>query len=269
MLFADATAMARTEDPHVHVGRIREGWDIAGNTNGGYLLALATRAMLDVSGRPDVAAVTAHYLAPGRAGPVTATSELVKAGKQFATVRSTLAGPDDRGGTRPVLSLLGAFTEHTGLPDGAVLVDGAPPDLPDPDECDSTSTPMSASFTERFDLRVHPDDTGFRTGARSTQARVRGWFRLHDDEPLDTIGVVQAVDSFPPSVFNADVPVAWTPTVELTVHVRARPVPGWLRCELVTRFVSEGFLEEDTQVWDAAGRLVAQSRQLALVPRVS
>jgi hypothetical protein len=40
-----------------------------------------------------------------------------------------------------------------------------------------------------------------------------------------------------------------------------------MRCRFSTRFVSGGFLEEDGEVWDAAGALVAQSRQLALVPR--
>jgi hypothetical protein len=76
-----------------------------------------------------------------------------------------------------------------------------------------------------------------------------------------------AVDAFPPTAFNARLPVAWTPTIELTAHVRARPAPGWLRCVFTTRFFTGGFLEEDGEVWDATGRLVAQSRQLALVPR--
>jgi acyl-CoA thioesterase len=44
-------------------------------------------------------------------------------------------------------------------------------------------------------------------------------------------------------------------------------VEGWLRCRFTTRFVTGGYLEEDGEVWDEAGRLVAQSRQLALLPR--
>jgi acyl-CoA thioesterase len=55
--------------------------------------------------------------------------------------------------------------------------------------------------------------------------------------------------------------------LELTTHVRARPAPGWLACSFATRFITGGFLEEDGEVWDATGRLVAQSRQLALLPR--
>jgi hypothetical protein len=34
-----------------------------------------------------------------------------------------------------------------------------------------------------------------------------------------------------------------------------------------TRNVAGGMFEEDCEVWDSAGRLVAQSRQLAMQPR--
>ena len=114
---------------------------------------------------------------------------------------------------------------------------------------------------------LHPDDAGFARGRPSGQMLVRGWFRHLDDEPIDALGLLQATDAYPPTIFNADLPVAWTPTVELTAHVRARPAPGWLRCAFTTRFVTGGFLEEDGVVWDETGTLVAQSRQLALVPR--
>ena len=82
---------------------------------------------------------------------------------------------------------------------------------------------------------------------------------------IDSLALLCAVDAFPPTAFNARLPVAWTPTVELTAHIRANPAPGWLRCRFSTRFVTAGFLEEDGEVWDSTGRLVGQSRQLALV----
>ena len=51
------------------------------------------------------------------------------------------------------------------------------------------------------------------------------------------------------------------------MHVRARPAPGWLRCRFSTRYISDGFMEEDGELWDSNDRLVALSRQLALLPK--
>jgi hypothetical protein len=71
-----------------------------------------------------------------------------------------------------------------------------------------------------------------------------------------------AVDALPPVAFELGLP-GWTPTLELTAHVRCRPAPGWLRIQVSNRTLAGGYLEEDAEVWDAQGRLVALSRQLA------
>ena len=69
MGFAEDTTVTAVA-PGRYESAVREGWDIAGNANGGYLLALAARAMLDHSGRADPVTISAHYLSPGRVGPV-------------------------------------------------------------------------------------------------------------------------------------------------------------------------------------------------------
>lgn len=265
MSFAAATAVAPMGDGQFGA-EIHPGWDIGGNANGGYLLAIAARAMAAAAGRPDPVTITAHYLAPGRPGPVTIDTDVVKTGKRFTTLRATLSAAD-----RPMLAVLGAFGE---LPvagaEPPLRVDAGPPELPPPDDClhhRPADSGIPPPFSGKFDIRLHPDDAGFTRGRPSGQLLVRGWFRHLDGEPIDTIGLLQATDAYPPTIFNTDLPVAWTPTVELTAHVRARPVPGWLRCAFTTRFVTGGFLEEDGEVWDETGTLVAQSRQLALVPR--
>ena len=257
---------------------IRPGWDIAGNANGGYLLAMAARAMAATAGRPDAVTVTAHFLTPGKVGPVTIDAQLRKSGRRFATVAADLlattgAEPPDAGG-RPVLALLGTFGDLAAAGAGAgpaafELVDGAPPELPPPDECSRVGLDdqFASAFRQNLDARLHPDDAAFMAGQPTGRPIVRGWFRLRDGEPVDTFALLLAVDAFPPTAFNTRLPVAWTPTVELTAHVRAQPEPGWLRCRFSTRFVTGGFLEEDGELWDERGRLVAQSRQLALVPR--
>ena len=70
-----------------------------------------------------------------------------------------------------------------------------------------------------------------------------------------------ALDAMPPVAFDLGL-LGWTPTLELTAHIRARPAPGWLRVALSTDNLSGGFLEEDAVIWDSTDRLVAQSRQL-------
>jgi hypothetical protein len=40
-------------------------------------------------------------------------------------------------------------------------------------------------------------------------------------------------------------------------------VPGWLEVHGSGRLVSDGWFDEEVEIWDSAGRLVAQSRQLA------
>ncbi len=269
MSFAAATAVTRTDD-RTWSGAIAEGWDIAGNANGGYLLALAARALRAASDRDDPVSITAHYLRPGRPGPVTVEVEVVKQGKAFTTARGQLVDVDGR----PLLALLGTFgalgeSRDAAGADGPELVTAAAPEIPSIEECQrlAPTSGFPPPFMGQVLLAIHPDDAGFAGGLKSGEARMRGWFSLPDDEPVDSLALLMAVDAFPPTIFNTDLPVAWTPTVELTAHVRERPAPGPLRCAFSTRFVTGGFLEADGEIWDATGRLVAQSRQLALVPR--
>ena len=204
-----------------------------------------------------------HYLAPGQPGPARSVTEVVKQGRTLTTVTASLEA-----GGRRLVQALGAFGDLS-TSSGPELVEAAPPDLPPPEECvavvatDTFPPPFMGGSTSGCTPRTR----GFSDGTPSGKPRVRGWFRLRDGEPIDTVALVLAVDAFPPTVFNARLPVAWTPTVELTAHVRARPSPGWLRCAFTTRFVTGGFLEEDGVLWDDTGTLVAQSRQLALIPR--
>jgi acyl-CoA thioesterase len=262
--FAAATAV-RTHDESRYSARIAEGWDIVGNANGGYLLSIAARAMAAAADRPDPLSITAHYLAPGRPGPGHVTTSVVRSGRRFSTVQGRLHAAG-----RDLLVALGTFgdlSDDSG--EQGMHVDGEPPELPDPEDCHPVvpAEPFPPPFMGHVELRMHPDDAGFLEGRRSGRPLMRGWFRLPDDEQVDTIALLTAVDAFPPTIFNAELPVGWTPTLELTAHIRARPAPGWLACRFATRFVTGGFLEADGEIWDRTGRLVAQSRQLALVPR--
>jgi len=47
--------------------------------------------------------------------------------------------------------------------------------------------------------------------------------------------------------------------------VRRRPAPGWVLGQFRTTDLADGRMIEDGWLWDSEGRLVAQSRQLALL----
>ena len=260
MSFGSATAVTDRGDGTFAV-EIAEGWEIAGNANGGYLLAIAARAVMVATGRPDPVTITGHFLAPGRPGPATVAVDVLRSGGRHSTAQFVVAADD-----RPLLAGIATTTElHVRA--GPTRIEIEPPELPPPEDCVLLvpGDPLPPPFVGQVEVRLHPDDAPFR-GTPSGLARMRGWFRLRDGEPLDSIALVQAVDAFPPTSFNAKLPVSWTPTVELTAHVRRHACDGWLACAFSTRNIAGGYLETDGEIWDEAGSLVAQSRQLQLVP---
>lgn len=246
---------------------IRDGWDIYGNANGGYLMALAARHMRSLTGRPDPISVTAHYLAPGAAGPVQVDADVVKAGRRFSTVSARM-----HSNGKPVLQLVGAFGDVSeAVGHSFEHVTARPPEMPPFDECPKRSDNPGEFFPalmSRLDMRMHPDHVGWVHGHRNGIAEMAGWFSFADGRPIDTLALLLACDAFPPNVFHLDMPGGWAPTVELTVHVRAMPAPGPLRCIFRSQFVTGGFMNSDGEVWDSTDRLVAQSRQLGLLPLV-
>ena len=262
---ATGTATERPEDGAEvtrFAAEVTPGWDIGGNANGGYLMAIAGRAMAEAVGRPPLT-LTAHYLRPAPAGPCDIEVTTVRSGRRFATATATLTMASGQ-----VIALLGTFGEQT--PGGRAFTREAPVDLPDYDDCELPPPPDDGPRPEifrRLAVRIRPGDEGFRTGNPSGNAEIRGWFAFADGEPIDAIGLLLVADAFPPPIFNTDLPTAWVPTVELTVHVRGVPEPGPLRCWFRSRFIHDGLLDEEGEIWDSTGKLVAQSRQLALYPR--
>lgn len=257
--FAAATAVRRRADGR-YDARIAEGWDIGGNANGGYVIALAARAMADAAGRPPLS-VTAHYLSPGRPGPVVVDVDVIRSGRRMATVAARVSAD-----TTPVLAMLGTFADQA--PGGPSVITGEPPILPPSDECVSAAPPVASGFHTRIMSSMRPVDAGFRDGCPSGTAEVEGWFALPDSDQVDVFALLMATDAFAPVVFNRhEFPVGWSPTLELTVHVRGVPAPGPLRCRFASRFIADGMFDESGELWDSTGRLVAHSRQLALVPR--
>lgn len=264
MSFAGATSVVPGKDGS-WIGRIHPGWDIFGIANGGYLMAMAARAMAQRAPGRNLTSISAHFMSPGEPGSVEIVVAPLKVGGSFSTVTSVMRGE------RPLMTATASFREPERPVSDTVIIQSSAPDLPPPAQCvravASSSGPLPPPFMDKVAVLIHPDDAAALRGERTGIARVRGWFGLLDDESIDPFATILAADAFPPAVFNTNLPLKWTPTVEMTIHVRDSGPRPWLRCQFRTRFVTGGYLEEDGEMWDEEGNLVAQSRQLALVPR--
>jgi acyl-CoA thioesterase len=232
-------------------------WDgTNGAVNGGYMLAVCARALGLVVPFPDPIVISGFFLRPGMAGPAVVRTSLARSGRTTAFGEAVLAQ-----GEKEIVRATAAFAALGSA--GPAFVEGAPPRLPAPEDC--VGVPVGsfglATIAGRVEFRSASLPGWFRgepTGRPSSEF----WMRFADGRDADVYSLPLLVDSTAPSVLELGLT---STTIQLTVHLRAHPAPGWLACRAAARFVSGGYHEEDFEVWDSAGTLVAQSRQLAMV----
>ena len=247
-----------------YAARLDATWNIGSNPNGGYALLPALRAMLDLAAHPDPLSVTAHFLRPASGDhDAEVTARVVRAGRSTTYATATIA----QAGTPRLIAhaVLGDLTAPApgAAPDPGLTVD--PPDLPPPERCvgrRQLGQGVDLPILDRLEVRIRPE---LATPDASHPAIVEGWIRLTDGAPPDARWLPLFADAFPPALLTRMGPVGWVPTIELTVHVRRRPAPGWLLARFECDDVEGGRMIESGTLWDSAGAVVARSRQLGLV----
>jgi acyl-CoA thioesterase len=251
--------------PGVFDGRIDPGWWIERGPNGGYVAAVFLRALSGVvadEGRTP-RSLTVHYLAPPGEGPVRIEATVERTGRMLTFVSGRM-----RQGNRLLATSQAAFAPP--LP-GIEFNDVQAPDVPTPDSvpalppfADAPPMPMRDRYEQRWAVGAPPF-----SGA--AQAVAGGWIRLNPAEgarPVDHVLVAALTDSWMPPIFTRVDARIGVPTIDLTVHFRA-PLPpgdaGWFLVVFRSQMAADGFVEEDGEVWSEDGRLLAHSRQLAVL----
>jgi acyl-CoA thioesterase len=256
----DADTAARPEGDGLFRVEVTDRWGALAGVNGGYTLAIAVNAMSQSIPLPDPLVVSGSFLRPAVAGVADIAVRTVRVGRRHATAEASLHQSD-----KEVLRTLATFAD-LGDTTGRVELFGDAPTLAPPDECLDPMTSLSMpglTIAERVEFRV-PELPGWVSGSPSGRPRSEFWMRFKDGRRPDTSSLVFLVDAAPPAVL--EIGEMSSTTVELTAHVRARPADGWLACRHETRYLAGGYHEEDFEVWDSRGALVAQSRQLAMLP---
>lgn len=259
--FDAATAVARAGEDAFTVS-LSEDWRVFTGLNGGYLAAVLLRALTERVDDPSRMArsLTVHYVRPPSTGPATITTRLVRAGRSLATLTATL----EQEGAETAIAVA-AFSKAR---PSMTFQDVAMPVVPSVDETPPSAWPpeLLPPISRRFEYRPVTKETIFSGEER---AELGCWMRLREPRPLDPVLLALVADAAAPAVFpKATGPVAAT-TIDLTVHFRApvdeEPGDGWALTTFRSTVGVDGFVEEDGEVWSPDGRLLAQSRQLALV----
>lgn len=239
--------------------QITDRWgNLVGAPNGGYLLSVCLRALLADAPFPDPLVLSAFFLRPGAVGEAEIQTELVRSGRRLGTAEARLS----QEGTERV-RLVASFCDLSAA-NGRTHVLNAPPELPEParaiDPLAETSIP-GVTIADRVEYRM-AELPGWWQGKPTGNPSTEIWARFREPREPDLLSLPLLVDAAAPVVLELG--YAASSTLEMTVHLRGHPAPGFVACRIATRHLIDGYHEEDFEIWDSRGRLVAQSRQLGL-----
>jgi acyl-CoA thioesterase len=255
--FAEATGVVALGDG-TYLSTCDAGWSTQLGPNGGYLAAIVLRAMtaeLDDPARHP-RSLTCHYLRPATAGEVDVAVTVERSGRSVSTLTARLSQDG-----RVCIIAMAAFAIDL---DGVVEYNASPPAVTEPDATARLPPVAQVPITQHFDMRPA---LGGPLYAGADEALSGGWLRFEDDgAPLDAPALAMFSDAWWPSPLPRLTRPALLPTIDLTVHFRARPVgDGPVLAVFRSSTAAGGYFEEDGELWSRDGVLLAHSRQLALL----
>ena len=242
----------------LYIANITDRWSIGGRPNGGYLMGAILTALSHRLPHPDPLTSTGHFLSPAEPGPAEIKVKVIKEGRSLSTAQAVLT---QNGRDRLVALATFGLLESDGV---TRVAENAPVHG---DLVSSLGRPAQFPIVERFEIEMPPEQSRAAAGQPDDTegpAEFVGRIRFADGMPASPLALPLLVDAFPPTVYRLGL-VGWTPTLELTVHARGRPSPGPLTLRVRSRYLINGLVEEDGELWDQTGALVGQSRQLAKI----
>ncbi|MFO7665750.1 MAG: thioesterase family protein [Desulfobacterales bacterium] len=238
-------------------GTITDNWSINGNPNGGYLMAILANAMSQESDKKSTPILTANYISRCVPGQADLSVEPISQSPQFNRFQANLS----QNGKEKVRAI-GTFSDEQ---KGCFFerFEKSAPDIAPREKCFLIPPIPKYTLFNRIDALLEPESAGWMQGRLSDKSEQKGWIKFKDDRPFDIYSIALIADSFPPPVLASQGMVAWVPTIEFSINIRNISETKWLKCVFRTRFINCGLLEEDGELWDEEGRIIAISRQIA------
>lgn len=263
-LFTDAMALTPDGDGIYH-GLLNEHWTIGPKVHGGAMLALCAHAARTELAEPgaEPIAVSGSFLWAPDPGPMQIVTTMRKRGRRVSLIDVELnQGP--RTALRAAITL--GRPEHHVPPLLSVnpVLPLMTPDPPPGLEPIGPGHPMADVVHLSRGCDIRPSLTSFAPRGDGGPPLIEYWVRPKDAAP-DVLFALLCGDVSAPVTMGLN-RFGWAPTVQLTAFVRAVPADGWLRVMCTTTQIGQVWFDEDHIVVDRDGRIIVQTRQLAMVP---
>lgn len=266
-LFADVMALEPSGAAGCFDANLNAHWTIGPKPHGGVMISLCANAARAAYADPTVSpstqpvAISANYLAAPDPGPVRLATTVHKRGRRVGLVdveltqggrvcvRAAVTLGEPERDSAPLFSdnpVVGVMSAEP--PEGVIPIGPGHP------AADINNLARGCDIRPMVvDAVVDGAAPVFQIWARPKSGRVDELFALMCGD------------------ISLPVPYAvgrrgWAPTIQLTAYLRGVPADGWLRVVCTTTEIGEDWFDEDHTVVDSTGRIVVQSRQLALVP---
>ena len=240
------------------VGEIRPGWRIGPVPNGGYVLAIAGRVLSRALSHPDPLTIHMLYTAPTQLGPLDCLVEKLREGGSTSHAALVMR---QEGEVKAHVSACYSDIERL---QGESWQSGERPLIKPYEQCAPIGE-HGIELRQRVNQRYASGSEVFKRGEPDGSGSFDGWLEFVDGREPDILSLLLFADAMAPPVFTVYGPLQWVPTLDLSVSVRAHPVPGPLQVRFRSRYMTEGVVEEDGELWDSSGQLVALTRQTSKV----
>ena len=272
MSFQDHIALEQVKSGEYSVTIHDKYWIVAG-PNGGYLAALFANAGDLHLNSPErqLRSLTTHFLSPPKLGDAKIMVTTERSGRLVDFLRFELVQGD-----KTLLLATGVWGVKGASPSSPQL---RMPDVPPPDKCIPIDRIIEhpIRLREQWETRsaMTPELTQDTIGQQRQEADLSWWIRPAEPTATGAPLIVAISDALPPPVFSITPQIRFVPTIDLTVHIRAElstidwPAAEWVLVRFVTRHVSNGYLEEDGQIWLQDGTLLGMSRQLSVAKQLN
>jgi acyl-CoA thioesterase len=146
--------------------------------------------------------------------------------------------------------------------------DHAMPDVPAPEAVPRPARPGMVEWIKRYDMRFIEGELPTEWDGSGSSSRTQVWIRDAQPRALDACSIASMADGFFPRVWLRRATMVPVGTVSMTVYFHAGAAEmastgtGWLLGQAQAQVFRHGFADQQAQLWNEAGQLLATTHQI-------